>query len=75
MTTMTLRIDDTRVDLIEAFKVFASNFKDVSFQIEIEETKDEVLGSLSEALQDIKNGTAIKNARPIEDLFKEFAND
>ncbi len=75
MTTMTLTIDDEKPDLVEAFKIFASNFKGVSFQVQTEETKEEVLESLSNALKEIKSGNAIKNARPIEDLFKEFAND
>lgn len=72
---MTLTIDDKNQDLVEAFKVFASNFRGVSFEIEREETKEEVLSSLSQSLKDIKSGKAIKNARPIEDLYKEFAND
>jgi hypothetical protein len=33
MTTMTLKIDDKRQDIVEAFQVIVSNFKDVSYEI------------------------------------------
>ncbi len=75
MTTMTLTIDDKNQDVIEAFKTIASNFKGVSFEIETTETKEEVLNSFRTAMKDIASGEAIKNARPVEELFKELAND
>ena len=77
MTTMTLTIDDKSRELIEAFKIFASNFKGVSYEIEEDEIEreEEVLNSLKIAMKDIKSGEAIKNARPIKELFKEFSND
>lgn len=75
MTTMTLTIDDKSQDILEALKTIVSNFKGVSFEIEKEESKEDVLNSFSQVLKDIKDGSAIKNARPIEDLYKEFTND
>ncbi len=75
MTTMTLTIDDKSQDILEALKTIVSNFKGVSFEIEEEETKEEVLSSFRTAMKDIASGEAIKNARPVEELFKEFAND
>ena len=54
-----------RFDLIEEFKIFISNF------IEIEETEEEVLDSFRSVIKDIASGEAIKNAIPLEDLFKE----
>ncbi|HFD14496.1 MAG TPA: hypothetical protein ENJ34_04240 [Epsilonproteobacteria bacterium] len=75
MTTMTLTIDDRSQDIIEAFKTIASNFQGVSFEIETTETKEEVLSSFRTAMKDIASGEAIKNARPVEELFKELAND
>ena len=75
MTTMTLTIDDHNQDILEALKIFASKFQGVSFEIEEEEIKEEVLSSFRTAMKDIASGEAIKNARPVEELFKEFAND
>ena len=75
MTTMTLTIDDKSQDILEALKVIVSNFKGVSFEIEKEETQEEVLSSFRQAIKDIKSGVAIKEAKPIEELFKEFSND
>ena len=75
MTIMTLTIDDTSQEIIEAFKTIASNFKGVSFEIETTETKEEVLDSFRTAMKDIASGEGIKNAKPIEELFKELAND
>jgi len=75
MTTMTLTIDDKSQDLIEAFQIFASKFQGVSLEIETKDTEKEVLGSFRTAMKDIASGEAIKNARPVEELFKELAND
>ncbi len=75
MTTMTLTIDDKSQDILEALKTIVSNFKGVSFEIEKEETKEEVLSSFRTAMKDIASGEAIKNARPVEELFKELSND
>jgi len=75
MTTMTLTIDDKSQDLIEAFQIFASKFQGVSLEIETKDTEKEVLGSFRTAMKDIASGKAIKNARPVEELFKELAND
>ncbi len=75
MTTMTLKIDDKREDLVEAFKTLASNFKGVSYEIEQEETQEEVLRSLRVAMKGIKSGDMVKNAISSEDFFKKFAND
>jgi len=75
MTTMTLMVDNKNIDLLEAFKILASKFEGVSFEIHKEESKKEVLNSFSKVLKDIKSGNAIKNARPIEDLYKEFLDD
>jgi len=75
MTTMTLTIDDRSQDILEALKTIISNFKGVSFEIEKEESKEEVLSSFRTAMKDIASGEAIKNARPVEELFKEFSND
>ncbi len=72
---MTLKIDDDRQDIVEAFQVIVSSFKDVSYKISRNNKEQEVLTSLRNACRDIKSGKAIKNAKPIEDLFKEFAND
>lgn len=75
MTTMTLTIDDKSQDLIEAFQIFASKFQGVSLEIKTEETEEEVLGSFRRAMKDIASGEAIKNARPVEELFKELSDD
>ena len=75
MTTMTLTIDDKSHDLLEALKTILSNFKGISFEVETTETKEEVLNSFRTAMKDIASGEAIKNARPVEELFKELAND
>ena len=75
MTTITLQIDDNHQDLVEAFKTFLANFKNISFSIEREETKEKILDNLSKVYHDIKDGTALKNSRPIEDLYKEFEDD
>ena len=75
MTTMTLTIDDKSLDLVEAFRIFASKFQGVSLEIETIETEQEVLSSFRTAMRDISSGEAIKNSRPVEELFKEFAND
>ena len=75
MTTMTLTIDDTSQDLIEAFQIFVSKFQGVSLEIETSQTEEEVLSSFKTAIKDIASGEAIKNAKPIEELFEEFAND
>jgi len=75
MTTMTLTIDDKNHDLLEALKTILSNFKGISFEIETTETKEEVLGSFRTAMREIASGEALKNARPVEELFKELAND
>ena len=75
MTMMTLKIDDDKQDLVEAFKVFVSNFRGVSYEISNDDTKTNVLNSLSSACKDIKNGKAIKEARPINELFNEFSHD
>jgi len=75
MTTMTLTIDDKSQDILEAFKIFASKFQGVSFKIETRETEEEVLNSFRTAMKDIASGDAIKNAKPVEELFKELAND
>jgi len=75
MTTMTLTIDNKSQDLIEAFQIFSSKIQGVSLEIETNETEKEVLGSFRTAMKDIASGEAIKNARPVEELFKELAND
>ena len=75
MTTMTLTIDDKSHDLLEALKTILSNFQGISFEVETTETKEEVLNSFRTAMKDIASGEAIKNARPVEELFKELAND
>ena len=75
MTTMTLTIDDQNQDILEAFKIFASKFQGVSFEIESKENKEEILKSLSQSVKEIKSGEAIKNAKPIEELYKEFIDD
>lgn len=79
MTTMTLTIDDEgddkSKDLIEAFKIFASNFKGVSLEVETRETEEEVLTSFRTAMKDIASGETIKNARPVEELLRELEND
>jgi hypothetical protein len=61
MTTITLQIDDNHQDLVEAFKTFLANFKNVSFSIEREETKEKILDNLSKVYHDIKDGTALKS--------------
>jgi len=75
MTTMTLTIDDKSQDLIEAFQIFASRFQGVSLEIEKGETEEEVLSSFRTAMKDIASGKAIKNLRPVEELFEELSND
>jgi len=75
MTTMILTIDDKSQDLIEAFKIFASKFQGVSLEIETDETEEEVLNSFRVAMKDISSGEAIKNAKPVEELFKELGNE
>ena len=75
MTTMTLTIDDKSQDLIEAFQIFASKFQGVSLEVETIETEQEVLDSFRTVMKDIASGEAIKNARPVEELFEEFPND
>jgi len=75
MTTMILTIDDKSQDLIEAFKIFASKFQGVSLEIETDETEEEVLNSFRVAMKDISSGEAIKNAKPVEELFKELNNE
>ena len=75
MTTMTLTIDEKSQDFLDAIKLFASKFQGVSFEIEEEETEEEVLSSFRQAMKDIASGEAIKNARPVGELFKELAND
>ena len=75
MTMMTLKIDDDKQELVDAFKVFISNFRGVSYEISNEDTKADILNSLSSACKDIKNGKAIQEAKPINELFKEFSND
>ena len=75
MTTITLQIDDNNQDLIEAFKIFLANFKNISFSIEQEETEEKILSNFSKVCHDIKYGTALENSRPIEDLYREFKDD
>ncbi len=74
MTTMILTIDDKNQDLVDALKVFVSKFNGVSFQIEKEESDEEVLDNFRTVLKDIKSGKAIENAKPIEELYKELEN-
>jgi len=74
MTTMTLTVDNKNIDLLEAFKILASKFEGVSFEINREETKEEVLSSFTQAMKDIKSGDLIKNSISSKDFFKEFAN-
>ena len=76
MTIWTLNIDDKNQDLLEVFITIASKFKGVSFKIEKEEIETkEVLSSFRQAMKDIKTVISIKQARPIRNMFKEFAND
>jgi len=75
MTTMTLTIDDSRQELIEAFKIFVSNFQGVSLQIDRDESKKEILDNFTDALREVHSGYGIQNAKPIADLYQEFAND
>jgi len=75
MTTMTLTVDNKNIDLLEAFKILASKFEGVSFEINKEETKEEILNSFTQAMKDIKSGDLIKNSISSKDFFKEFAND
>ena len=75
MTTMTLTVDNKNIDLLEAFKILASKFEGVSFEINKEETKEEILNSFTQDMKDIKSGDLIKNSISSKDFFKEFAND
>ena len=78
MTTMTLTVENKDMDLLEAFKILASKFEGVSFEInkeETEETDEEVLDSFKNAIKDIKNGNIVKNSISSNDFFKKFAND
>ena len=74
MTTMTLKIEDTSQDIIEAFTIMASHFKGVSFEIDKEETKEEVLSSFRTTIKDIASGEAIENAISSEDFLKEISH-
>jgi hypothetical protein len=74
MTTMTLTVDNKNIDLLEAFKILASKFEGVTFEINKEETKEEVLSSFKQAMKDIKSGDMIKNSISSKDFFKEFTN-
>ncbi len=75
MTTMTIQIDDSRPDIVEAFEVIVSSFKDVSYKISNDCNQEEVLASIRQSCRDIKSGEGVKNAIPIEDFYKELAND
>ena len=75
MTSMTLTIDDKSLDLVEAFRIFASKFQGVSIEVETIKTEQEVWSSFRTAMRDISSGEAIQNSRPVEELFKEFTND
>lgn len=74
MTTMTLKINDDREDLVEAFKVFISNVSGVTLEIS-KDNKQEVLSSISQACKDIKTKEGFKNSQSIEDFYKDLEND
>lgn len=74
MTAFTLKIDNDKTELIEAFKVFIKNFKGVSYEVSNDEDEKEVLSSLSRVCKDIKSKKAFENTQPIEDFYKEIAN-
>ncbi|CAA6801756.1 MAG: Unknown protein [uncultured Campylobacterales bacterium] len=62
MTIVTLTIDDKPDDFMEAFQKFISKFKGVFFEIEEEETEEEVLASFTKAMRDIKSGDLVITA-------------
>ena len=74
MITMTLTVDNKNIDLLEVFKILASKLEGVSFEVNKEETKEEVLSSFKKAMKDIKNGDLVKNSISSKEFFKEFAN-
>ncbi len=74
MTTFTLKIDNDKKELVEAFKVFLKNFNGVSYEISTDDKEKEVLSNLSKVCKDIKSKEAFKHTQSIEDFYKELSN-
>ena len=78
MTTISLQINEDSQDFIYEIKKLIEQFqpKIKDFTISQDSTiQEEVLSNFTQLCQDIKNGEALKRARPIEELYKELAND
>ncbi len=73
MTTMTLKIDNDKQELVEAFKIFLKNFNGVSYEVSNDE--EEILENLKQVCKDIKSGELMENSISSEEFFKEFSND
>jgi hypothetical protein len=77
MTTISLQVNESEQDFIEAMKKLIAQFGPsiTHFKISPEIHKQEVLDNLAQVCKDIKSGEAFKTARPIEELYKELEND
>lgn len=75
MTTVTLKIDEDKQELVEALMVIIKNFQGVSYEISTDNKEKEVLSNLSKVCKNIKSKKAFKTSMPIEDFYKELEND
>ncbi len=78
MTTVSLQIKEDAQDFIQEIKKLVVQFQPKVSDFTISQdntTKDEVLSSFTQICRDIKSGEAFNSARPIEELYKELAND
>lgn len=74
MTTVTLKIDEDKQELVEALMVFLKNFQGVSYEISTDNEEKEVLSNLSKVCKNIKSKKSFETSMPIEDFYKELAN-
>ncbi len=70
MSTLVLQIEDETI--VTQIKEFISRFKSVSVQEVKEDACDFNEDEFVESLRQIKSGQALKNAKPIDDLFAKM---
>ena len=77
MTTITLQINEKNPEFLEAFNKLMWKFKDSikNFEISDFSSDEEILDNFKKVYKDIKIWNALKNAKPISELYKELSYD
>jgi hypothetical protein len=70
MSTLVLQIEDENI--VTQIKEFISHFKTVKMQELTNDACDFNESEFVESLQQIKSGEALKNAKPISELFEKM---